>query len=75
MADLTLCNYCHNEIKYIETRKEGSLKCDPSPVKGIQASGRIVEVYLIHECKDRACDEVLNSKNEGRKLWVGPDTY
>jgi len=75
MADQTLCNYCHNEVKYIETRKEGSLKCDPSPVRGVQASGRIVEVYLIHDCTDRACNQTSNTKDEKRKLWVGPDSH
>lgn len=74
MSTNTLCNYCDNNVKYIVTRKEGTLKCDPLPVKGIQESGRIVEVYLIHDCHNGASSQILESENDPKKLWVGPDS-
>ena len=73
MDGRTLCNYCGNKVKYIVTRTEGTLKCDPLPVKGIQESGRIVEVYLIHDCYNGASNQILESENGSKKLWVGPD--
>ena len=74
MSDQTLCNYCHNEVRYINTRKEGTIKCDPLPVKGIQESGRVVEVYLIHDCNNGALKQVSEEENGSKRLWVGPDS-
>lgn len=69
----TLCNNCKSHIKYISTRKEGDLKCNPLPVKGITVSGRILEVYLEHDCNDRASNKVSGKEDEERELWAGPD--
>jgi len=74
MGDQTLCNYCHNNVKYINTRKEGTVKCDPLPVKGIQESGRIVEVYLVHDCHNGASNQVSEEENGPKRLWIGPDS-
>jgi hypothetical protein len=74
MSEAVICNKCQSEVRYIDTRKEGIIKCNPSSVKGIQESGRIVEVYLVHDCIDRSSYEILNRENEKRRSWVGPDT-
>ncbi len=75
----TLCNNCKKSIIYIDTRKRGIIKCDKTPIEGIQASGRIVEVYLIHECEkisnSGASDKVLPEKNAEGRTWVGPDSH
>lgn len=58
MAEHTLCNNCKNKVKYIVSRKGGTVKCDVSPVTAYQKSGRIVEVYLLHECgNDRSSNK------------------
>ena len=74
MDSRTICNSCENEVKYINTRKEGTVKCDPLPVKGIQESGRIVEVYLVHDCHNGALKQVFEEENRPKRLWVGPDS-
>jgi len=71
-----ICNDCKKRVKYINTRLGGTVKCDPNSVKAYQESGRIVEVYLIHECSNnRSSDETLIKEAQERKLWTGPDTH
>lgn len=74
MSEQTLCNNCKERVKYIVTRREGTLKCNDVPVKAVQESGRIVEVYLLHECNIGTSNETPGGKDEKGKLWVGPDS-
>lgn len=73
MSERTLCNECKSEIKYIVTRIEGTKKCEPIPVKAFQESGRIVEVYLLHECNTGSSNETYEKEAPKGRLWVGPD--
>ena len=74
MAEYTRCNNCKKKVKYIVSRKGGTMKCDPSPIQAIQESGRIVEVYLLHECDNlRTYNETPKKEAQEGKLWVGPD--
>lgn len=73
MSEHTLCNDCKSKVKYIVTRKRGTVKCNSIPVEAYQESGRTVEVYLLHECNDRSFSEVSEEKAERPKLWTGPD--
>ena len=75
MSAETLCNHCKKSVKYINTRKEGSWKCNPVPVKAVQKSGRVVEVYLSHECEDRDISEVSPEKEAEQRFWTGPDQF
>ncbi len=74
MANQTLCNNCRKEVKYISTRMRGTLKCEPTTVTGVQKSGRVTEVYLLHDC-NRIHSETSSEKNGERKLWLGPDPH
>ena len=74
MAEFTLCNNCKKEVKYISTRRKGTVKCDNIPIMAYQESGREVEVYLLHECdNDRSSNETHKEETQKRRLWVGPD--
>ena len=68
---MTICNACGKDVQYIDTRKQGIVCCEAEPVKGIQRSGRIVEVYLEHKCNGRPCEEVSEKEDEPAPLWVG----
>ena len=51
-----------------------TVKCDILPVTAYQESGRIVEVYLLHECgNDRSSNETSKKETKKGRLWVGPD--
>lgn len=73
MSEHTLCNNCKSKVKYIVSRTGITVKCNISPVTAYQESGRIVEVYLLHECgNDRSSNETSEITVKKRKLWVGP---
>jgi len=76
MSANVICNICKQPVKYIVNRVKGTQKCDPTPQQGVTARGRIVEVYLIHECdKARTSNKVREDENETRSTRVYPSSH
>ena len=74
-----ICNNCGEDIIYINARKatNGIAKCDPDVHIAYQASGRQVEVYLVHECSgsnDRQCGEFFKKEDDQERLRLSDDT-
>ena len=76
MSANVICNICKQPVKYIVNSREGTQKCDPTPLKGVTARGRILEVYLIHECdKAGASNKIHKNENENRDTREYPTAH
>jgi hypothetical protein len=66
------CNDCKKPVHFIESRKSGSVKCEPTPEVAYTITGRKMEVYLLHECdyNGKTPDEISKIKAEKGSFWV-----
>ena len=76
MSATVVCNICGEPVRYIINQREGTQKCDPTHHTGVTDRGRIVEVYLLHEChKPGTPDEVFENEDEKRGSRLVLGTY
>ena len=64
------CNECNKPVRYIDSRKAGIVKCEGKPCIAYTVTGRELEVYLKHECRnrDQGHNEISETSTVKKKL-------